>query len=504
MSAGNNSVESGGPDKRIAARVYFLAGFLIVLATASLLLVGHVASQKANQQALETELRLFNSALKDRQTLIARDQLSMARWDAAVENISQDFDRDFVRDVLVDSLWYDFGLNRTYLIAADDTVLAQADGSKVSFRRFVLSPDSSLRQLVTRTRACFMDNRIQIEGGYAQKYVPTSHVTDVAEFSFERIDQQAAFLSAMAIVPDDGETALDDNLPVILVSARFLDSAFIADLNAQLSFDQMVFIKENRDHTDASSQALTNMTGEIIGTFLWASETPGQKIWSLIVPIIFLLGLLLGLAAFTVSRKIGRLSSSLEESERVNRHLAQHDTLTGLANRPHFSEILACAVDQLPHRQFALIGCDLDQFKSVNDTFGHAVGDIVICQVAQRLESDVGQIGTVGRIGGDEFVILINGCFDHSSLNKLAKRILASVRAPIDIGNGQSTAVGISLGVALAPQCGVTDVQIFAAADDALYVAKDNGRDQVVFAVENRKQEYVMLSQEKDVPQHAT
>lgn len=503
MRTESNSAVQGGTDRRIATRVYFLAGFLIALATASLVLVGHVASQKANQQALATELRLFNSALEGRQALIARDQISIARWDVAVENISKDFDQNFIRDVLVDSLWYDFGLDRTYLIAGDDTVLALADRSDVNFKRSVLNPHSALRRLVARARARFMSNRVQIEGGYTQKYVPTSHVMDVAEFGFERIDQKPAFLSAMAIVPDDGETALDGSLPVVLVSARFVDSALIADLNARLTFNDMVFTAEKQDHVGSSSQVLTNMSGDVIGTFLWTSETPGQKIWSLVVPIILMFGLLLGLAAFTVSRKIGRLSSSLEESERVNRHHAQHDALTGLANRPQFSELLAYAVDQLPSRRFALIGCDLDRFKSVNDTYGHAAGDIVIRQVARRLESAVGQSGTVGRIGGDEFVVLIDDDVDRTSLNKLAERILAGVRAPIDIGDGRSTDVGISLGVALAPQCGDTEVQIFAAADAALYVAKDNGRDQVVFGAEDSIQENTLISPKRDTSRHA-
>lgn len=503
MRTENTRAVQAGSDRRIATHVYFLAAFLIALATVSLVLIGHVASQKANQQALATELRLFKSALEGRQVLIARDQLSVARWDVAVENISKEFDRDFVRDVVVDSLWYDFGLDRTYLVAADDTILALADRSDVSFKRHVLPPDSALRQLVARTRARFMGNRVQIEGGYTQKYVSTSHVMEVAEFGFERIDQKPAFLSAMAIVPDDGETALDGGLPVVLISARFVDPALIADLNARLTFNQMDFTAEKHDHAGSSSQVLSNMSGDVIGTFLWTSATPGQKIWSIVVPIILMLGLLLGLAAFTVSRKIGRLSSSLEESERVNRHNAQHDALTGLANRLHFSEVLAYAVDQLPRRQFALIGCDLDRFKSVNDTYGHAAGDIVICQVARRLQSTVGRNGTVGRIGGDEFVIMIDGDVDHASLNDLAQRILASVRAPIDIGDGRSTDVGISLGVAVAPQCGATEVQIFATADSALYVAKDNGRDQVVFGAGDASQESATISLERNAPQHA-
>lgn len=277
MRTDSNNAMQGGTDRRIATRVYFLAAFLIALATALLVLVGHVASQKANQQALATELRLFNSALEGHQALIARDQISMARWDSAVENISKNLDRDFIRDVLVDSLWHDFGLDRTYLIAVDDTVLALANMSDVNFKRFVLSPDSALRQLVARTRARFMSNRVQIEGGYTQKYVPTSHVMDVAEFGFERIEEKPAFLSAMAIVPDDGETALDGGMPVVLVSARFVDQALIADLNAQLTFNQMVFTTEKHDDSGSSSQVLTNMSGNVIGTFLWPAKHPGRK-----------------------------------------------------------------------------------------------------------------------------------------------------------------------------------------------------------------------------------
>ena len=267
-------------------------------------------------------------------------------------------------------------------------------------------------------------------------------------------------LSAMAIVPDDGEITLGEGAPVILVSAKALDADFVKDLNAPLSLKEMAFLDNALPEGTAARRAVIDINGDSIGHFSWVHQTPGQKIWSLIIPLVVVLATLLAFAAVM---------------------LALHDPLSGLANRMQFSDLLAHAIDRLPEREFALIACDLDRFKAVNDTYGHAAGDAVIRTVADRLTTIVGDIGVAGRIGGDEFLILVSGKTGPASLLDLAKDILTSVSRPIDIGNGRRTSVGISLGIAIAPYCGLHEAKVIAAADSALYEAKESGRNRAVF-----------------------
>ncbi|WP_209011706.1 diguanylate cyclase domain-containing protein [Roseibium aggregatum] len=470
------------PAGRIAVRVYGLAAMLILLASMSLLLVGYVASRSADRQALENETLIFDNALYDRQLLIARDQLSVARWDRSVENIAHDFDQDFVRDEFIDSLWYDYNLHRAYLIGPDDRVLARSLEHQVDFTPETLKPGDPLKILADRTRAKFERNRIDLGDGYGQKRITTRQVADVSEFAFSRIDGQAVLLSAMAIVPDDGTVTLGEEPPVILISAKHIDDAFVKEFNAPLSLEDIAFLDGEAPEGRTARRALTGLQGEKIGHFVWTHDTPGQEIWGLVVPIAVALAALLSVAALVVSRQIGRLSASLEQSELRNRHFAQYDPLTGLANRMLFSDLLSHAIDRLPERPFALAACDLDKFKAVNDTYGHSAGDTVLCEVAKRLQVAVGDAGTVGRIGGDEFVILFDGRSDRESLKALADDILESVCRPIKLDACNNASVGISLGIAFAPQLGSLETEIFAAADEALYEAKDAGRNRAVFS----------------------
>ncbi len=470
------------PHGRIAVRVYWLAALLIVLASSALLLVGYVAASFANQQAREYEVEIFQSALDSRELLTARDQLSLAQWDQAVEHIVQDFNPDFIRHEFIDSHWYDYGLDRSFLIAPGDIVLASAREGEVDFRRHELAQGSPLKVLADRVRAKFLTDRIETGSGYRRKAISAAEVAKVTEQIYARIDGEPLLLSAMAIVPDSEEIGLEDGDPVVLISARRVDAGFVEDLNAPLSLDDISFLEDARPGSDRAIQALTGIDGDILGYFHWKAKSPGQEIWSLVVPIVLVLAFLLTLAAFTVSAKIARLSASLEKSEAVNRHYARHDSLTGLMNRLAFSEQMEKALKALPEQRFALAACDLDRFKKINDTHGHAAGDIVLQVIAQRLQNAVGDDGIVGRVGGDEFVILLTGSVARDHLNALSARIIASLGKPIEVEAGLQCQVGISLGIAVAPECGKGEVELVNAADKALYTAKSNGRNQAVLS----------------------
>jgi diguanylate cyclase (GGDEF)-like protein len=220
----------------------------------------------------------------------------------------------------------------------------------------------------------------------------------------------------------------------------------------------------------------------VVGTFVWQNPSPGAHIWSSILPIVAAIGALVAVAALFMAQRLGKMSNQLETSERRTRHMSRHDALTGLANRLSFGEALEEAVAGLPGKPFAVIACDLDRFKAVNDTHGHAAGDQVIRTVAERLAKEVADNGVVSRSGGDEFIILIHAFTDKRRLNLLCAGIIDAILEPILLGGGQATDVGVSLGVAQAPLCGITGSAVMRAADEALYAAKQMGRGRAVFA----------------------
>jgi diguanylate cyclase (GGDEF)-like protein/PAS domain S-box-containing protein len=172
--------------------------------------------------------------------------------------------------------------------------------------------------------------------------------------------------------------------------------------------------------------------------------------------------------------------SDLTEKRRSEQHasrLAHYDSLTGLANRFQMSQTLEKILNapHLEHRACAVFLLDLDRFKQVNDTMGHPAGDALLKQVAQRLQRTVGNFGRVGRLGGDEFKVILPGRVAESDLQMLAGQIIENLSQPYSI-DGSRVMIGASIGIARSPNDGVTSEAIIRNADLALYAAKDRGR----------------------------
>ena len=179
-----------------------------------------------------------------------------------------------------------------------------------------------------------------------------------------------------------------------------------------------------------------------------------------------------------------RYSLKLGEAMRELRRLATRDALTGLLNRRAFDGLLAEEVDRarrLGH-PLALVVLDLDHFKTINDTHGQPAGDAVLAAVGKMLEGEVRTIDRVARIGGEEFAVLLMETTGEEGL-AVANRLVAAVRGrPVEVAAGVAQTITVSAGVAGLPVYGEGEVVFMAAADRALYQAKNGGRDRAVLA----------------------
>ncbi len=157
-------------------------------------------------------------------------------------------------------------------------------------------------------------------------------------------------------------------------------------------------------------------------------------------------------------------------------HMAHHDALTDLANRVLLNERLEQALVHVHDGQMVAVHhLDLDQFKAVNDTFGHPAGDMLLKTVAERLRSLARDTDTIARMGGDEFVIVQAPISDPTEATTLAQEIIAWISEPYDI-DGQQAIVGTSIGIAVSPGDGDAPDKLLRNADLALYRAKGDGR----------------------------
>lgn len=177
---------------------------------------------------------------------------------------------------------------------------------------------------------------------------------------------------------------------------------------------------------------------------------------------------------------LARDISELKSAERKLRQLATHDYLTGLPNRLLLYDRLELALNRYGRygTPVALMFCDLDAFKPVNDAYGHQVGDSVLTEVADRIHSVVRDTDTAARLGGDEFGVLVEGVEDMDLLTTVAERLVAAIAQPITVG-AVTARVGVSIGLVLASErCHLPDAMV-AAADSAMYRAKSEGRGRV-------------------------
>ena len=161
---------------------------------------------------------------------------------------------------------------------------------------------------------------------------------------------------------------------------------------------------------------------------------------------------------------------------------ANYDTLTDLPNRTYFYEQLEQSIKRAnrSHEKFALFFIDLDQFKEVNDTFGHSYGDKLLQNIALKLKKVLRENDILARLGGDEFTVIMSDLDEYNSASILAQKILDALQAPITI-ESEDLVISCSIGISLYPQDSTTVEQLLQNADIAMYRSKNDGRNRYSF-----------------------
>jgi diguanylate cyclase (GGDEF)-like protein len=183
------------------------------------------------------------------------------------------------------------------------------------------------------------------------------------------------------------------------------------------------------------------------------------------------------LAAMTAAAfRLNKMLVTVMHSERESDYLARHDALTGLWNRAGFVDALkARLADNHGGESFALLFLDLDDFKPINDTFGHPAGDKLLVMVAESLCRTLPATDVIARMGGDEFLVLANDVTAEQAL-AIGHRIIGAVTMPYALGEGNCVSVGVSVGIAMSPEHGAKAEALLMIADAALYEAKSSGK----------------------------
>lgn len=183
-----------------------------------------------------------------------------------------------------------------------------------------------------------------------------------------------------------------------------------------------------------------------------------------------------------LEEKVNRRTQELTELTKQLEHQAFHDALTGLANRITFDNDLHLAIEQKYRhdRQLAILFLDLDRFKIINDTLGHAAGDKLLQEVAERFRGCVRKSDTLARLGGDEFAILLFELDHTNTALTVARKLAETIAKPLHV-SGHDLSLSTSIGISVYPNDGMDAETLIKNADTAMYRSKERGRNQVTF-----------------------
>lgn len=268
-------------------------------------------------------------------------------------------------------------------------------------------------------------------------------------------------------------TRMISDLPVSIaaddasVEARVWQSGealWLIDLAREVEFAR----RYRTDELNAQAAMLApivNKTGKVISLLLFLG------------PVAYLGNEFLGQVSAILSRTLS-LYLQRAEAETQLRHASLHDTLTGLPNRAHVNQTLSQLLGS--GRGLAVLYIDLDRYKIVNDTLGHAAGDRALVEIAKRLRQAIPENDIAGRMGGDEFIAILSTTPDKESVAAIGRDVLKAIEQPLVLAN-RAYFLSASIGIALAPQDSSETSLLIKAADAAMYQVKSEGRNGLRF-----------------------
>ncbi len=471
--------------------IYAACAVFVVLFAASVFLVLDYSVYQANDYGLKTERKLVQQEFQHQINEVVEYQAELTFRDDTFEEAHAAAPSDgFIRENLRDWLWNDLGFS--WMVLTNDSHasrLAVRDGETIK-------PDGAdellfwIDDLLYEATEAYWAKLKPTQDGFELLTEPSDRDTLKAPLPYihaadmRMINGSLSIVAVQAVVPKSGQIASGREQPVLMVAVKPITTKMLDNMSARLGIADLHLVSES--DVEERPVAFTPVgKGFTDGPYMvaWTPNSPGPYIWKTAAPSVAILALLAAFAMAFIGWRFGMLIRALQKSEAVNRFMAKHDALTGVANRSGFDEALKREMRRLPQQPFTLIAIDLDKFKAVNDQYGHAAGDTVLKTIADRFTARVGSRGIVARQGGDEFMVLLPGITDRKEVAALASGLVYDAQVPV-MAEDLLLAIGGSAGVAFFPEHGANVRDLMHAADEALYAAKNGGRNRAMFAGE--------------------
>jgi diguanylate cyclase (GGDEF)-like protein len=446
----------GRPDSRFTLGIAVPATIVLAVAAATLVFALNDIAGEVDRTALSFTRQSVRAAVTATVHRMGETHGDYAIWDDAARKLYGTIDQPFVDDSFVSSTQDPVFFDTAYLLEADGTtVFAYRNGASIN-QPAAEAFGPSLARLLRATEDA---------------------TSPVARSALVRGIWGPMVVALGPVVPFSQDVPVPQHKR-ILVLARSLNSQTVQRLSQDYLIGGLALASPSAAEGSPTAFALTDPDGKTIAALTWKEVFPGSAALARLNP--WVIGMLAALAAtMLVLVAIATHGfAKLRRGEVLARHVATHDSLSGLPNRTALLAHLKGAIRK--HHgdgELALVSMELDDLKEINDAYGHEVGDHVLRQAAKRFQSLAGECYLV-RLGGDEFVVLIDkpNAFDRA--NELAERLVQVFAEPCDVG-GRIISVGITVGIVPIDHAGISAEEALRRGDVALYQARQEGRNRI-------------------------
>jgi diguanylate cyclase (GGDEF)-like protein len=427
------------------------------------------------------------------------DRISLDRQRATIEQAIDQHGLSLARELRVQSVWNEgyervrakdttwlhkfygaylsqlLGYDRIYVLSGSDEPIygfvAGDPNTKHSFREIAPGLEDLVRAARNPNAKVPEDNALNTDIDLGDGLV--AHHRAVADVRL--IEGTPATVVVSTIVPDHTPHTKIDANPDLLVAVEDLDKSYTKRLGSSFSFRNLHWIN-GKVPEGFDTESVKTFNDKPVGTLAWNANRPGMEFIRRAAPGLLLALLPIAALTYLLISWGQRQAKRLVESEHEATQAARTDVLTALPNRMALRELFGqlLAKAKQSHSPLTVLSIDIDHFKSINDAFGHAVGDAVLIAAARRLNGMAPSDGVVARPDGDGFVLLAPG-LNSSAGRELASDVVAALAQPFDLDGGTRVFIAASVGYAIGPRDGDTGDELLRRAELAVDKAKEDG-----------------------------
>ncbi|MGA9657748.1 MAG: EAL domain-containing protein [Asticcacaulis sp.] len=461
--------------KTNTSELKLLAPMIVIVVVAVCALVGSlwIWADQADTLSRSREEKLVQTALSQMATDHSKLMTPITTWNTTFDNVAERYNGPWIVGHVGGYFESFLNFESNMLMNGDGKItFAYSGGHEVDTSGFQ-DLATQVQPLIVNLRQAYETRRAQ-----GQHYgIENNHIGRLMVMK-----GRIYIVGVSLILPDRPRAPLLDYNPYVAVGMHELSPQELMALSQRYVVSDISLLSENQPRPDgAASVVFKDDKGKPLAELSWMPDTPGRTLFLRIILPVLLISLGLGLSAVVLLYKSQRAARGLILSEARAKHMALHDSLTGLPNRTLFSDRLNRACERLKREggHVAVMCVGLDRFKDVNDTLGHLAGDELIRCNAKRISQMIRSGDTLVRLGGDEFVIIQTDT-DGLSAASLARRVLEGLTGTVTLESGQVFS-SCSIGVTLLQDGDIDPAEALRQADLALYRAKDLGRGQYAF-----------------------